>query len=294
MTMMTISMIMRHLTGFKTVFFGFKPLEHSVIVAEVGGRTVSNGAAGQGSAVWLSCSLDGNASSVHGVETQQGEVERGHVQLHTAFIVTLKVPNQSLRYSNWQFSWFPWSPIVMMSSTVVTISTAFHKAMVVVMIVVMVVVMVMVMVVVMVMVMVSTAFHKAVVVVMIVVMVMVMVMVSIAFHKAVAVFMIVFVIVVMVMVMVMLSIAFHKAVAVFMIVFVIMVMVVASTAFYNMVLAVVVTMVAMVVAALFPTVFHFWWRHFESAASCCACVGGVAPPVDAELVLVTMVIYVTI
>jgi len=242
MPIMPISMIIRHLTGIKSVFFGFKPLEHSLIVAEVGGRTVSNGAAGQGSAVWLSCSFDGNASAVHGVETHQGEVECGHVQLHTAFVVTLKVPNQALRYSNWQSFRFPWSPIVVMISTVVIMSTAFHDMVVA---------------------------GVAVVVVVVAVVVVVFVVVAV--------------------VMVVVSTAFHDMVVAVVIVVVVLVVVVAVVVVVFVVVAVV-----MVVAVSFSTVFHVWWRQFECTSGCCACVGGVAPPVDAKLVLVTMVVYVTI
>jgi len=283
MTMMPISMIMRHLTGFKSVFFGFKPLEHSVIVAEVGGGTVSNSAAGKGGTVWLSCSFDGNASSVHRVETHQGEVESSHVQLHAAFVVTLKVPNQSLRYSNWQSSRFPWSPIMVMSSTVVLISTALRN---------MVVMLMAVMWTIVVMVVVgSSAFHNMLMAVMWTIVVVVVVG-STAFHNMLMAVMWAIVVVVVVG-----SSAFHNMLmAVMWTIVVVVVVVVGSSAFHNMLMAVMWTIVVVVVVGSTAccTVFHIWWWQFECTSGCCACVCSVAPPVDAKLVLVTMVVYVTI
>merc|ERR1719232_1400575 len=100
----------------------------------------------------------------------------------------------------------------------------------------------------------------------------------------------VFVAVVVAVAMVVMSTAFNDtfvalmvAVFVFVAVVVAVAMVVMSTAFHNML-----TMI------MCPTVFHVWWWQLECTSGCCACVGGVAPPVDAELVLVTMVFYVTI
>jgi len=56
--------------------FRSQPLEHRIVVAEVGAGTVGDDAAGEGVAIWLAGSLDSDASAVDGMEPHERNREK--------------------------------------------------------------------------------------------------------------------------------------------------------------------------------------------------------------------------
>jgi len=84
--------------------FRGQPLEHRIVVAEVGARTGGDDAAGERIAVWLAGSLDSDASAVDGMEPNERNGEKRFIQFHTALVVTGKISKRPLCYSNWQLA----------------------------------------------------------------------------------------------------------------------------------------------------------------------------------------------